>query len=179
MTPIAPLKRFARAKSGLAAVEFAIMLPMMVFLMFGSVDLIDLLGANKRSQNVAASLADVVARDTEISNAEVDGLWSASDILMFPSTTTGMKLRVTSVSVQSPTSAVVTWSEAHGGLAPLGQNSTVTLPAGMMQPGTSIIMTESIYNYSTPLGILSAGQMLLTHTAYRRSRLVDPIPRIP
>ena len=51
---------------------------MMIFLLFGSVDLIDVLGANKRAQNAAASLADVVARDTEISNAEIAGLWAAS-----------------------------------------------------------------------------------------------------
>ncbi|MEJ0060037.1 MAG: TadE/TadG family type IV pilus assembly protein [Terricaulis sp.] len=42
------LRRFARAKSGLAALEFALLAPMMVFLLFGSVELIDALGANRR-----------------------------------------------------------------------------------------------------------------------------------
>ena len=91
---LARLNKFARAQSGLAALEFAILLPMMVVALFGSIDVIDTLNANKRAQNVAASLSDVVARDTEISNAEVSGLWSACDILMYPNTSSAMKVRV-------------------------------------------------------------------------------------
>jgi Flp pilus assembly protein TadG len=171
------LRRFAKANKGLAALEFAILAPMMIFLLFGSVDLLDVLGANKRSQNVAASLADVVARDTEITNSEVTGLWAALDVLMFPDDGAGMQVRVSSVSITSATQARVVWSEGHGMTARTA-NSTVSLPAQMMTAGTSVIMTETVYPYETPLGFLRTGAMNLSHTAYRRSRLVDPIPRL-
>jgi hypothetical protein len=58
-------------------------------------------------------------------------------------------------------------------------DSNVTLPAGMMQPGTSVIMAETSYSYSSPLGLLVAGSVAMTHEAFRRSRQVDPIPRVP
>lgn len=170
-------RRFGRAKKGTAGLEFAILLPMMVFLMFGSVDLLDMLDTNRRVENAAASVADVVARDTEISNAEITGLWSALGVLMFPDTATGVNARVTCVQVQSPTTAQVVWSEGHG-MAALNTGSTVTLPSGMMITGTSIIMTEASMNYAVPIGFLLAGPTTLSHTAYRRSRLVDPIPRV-
>lgn len=170
------LRRFVRAEKGLAALEFAILMPMMVFLLFGSVDLIDVLGANQRSQNVAASLADVVARDTEVTNAEVAGLWDAVDVLMFPNDGADVQARVTSVSIVNSTTARVVWSEGHG-MSALTVDSTVALPAAMMTPGTSVIMTETIYPYSAPLGFLFAGSIDMRHTAYRRSRLVDPITR--
>lgn len=173
----ANLRKFARAKSGLAALEFAILLPMMVVALFGSIDLIDTLSANKRAQNVTASLSDVVARDTEVSDAEVSGLWAATNILMYPNSSTAMQVRVTSVSITSATSATVVWSEGHGGYAPRVANSTVSLPSAMMNAGTSVIMTETIYPYSPPLGFIFPS-ITLTHTAYRRSRLVDPIPRV-
>lgn len=172
------IRRFARAEQGLAALEFAIILPMMVFVLFGSVDLIDMLGANKRAQNFTASLADVVARDTEVSDAEVTGLWAAGDILMFPDSSAGMQVRISSVSIVTASNAQVVWSEGHGGYAARTANSTVALPAAMMNPGTSIIMTETIYAYTPPLGILFTGTTQMTHTTYRRSRLVDPIPRV-
>ncbi|WP_395645792.1 TadE/TadG family type IV pilus assembly protein [Terricaulis sp.] len=178
MKLIANLRRFARAKSGLAALEFAILLPMMVFVLFGSVDLIDVLGANKRAQNVAASVADVVARDTEITNSEVQGLWAAVEVLMFPNTGANMEIRVTSISIVSSTSAKVVWSEGHGGYAPRQVNSTVALPSAMMQTGSSVIMTETIYHYTPPLGFIWTGPADMRHTAYRRSRLIDPIPRL-
>jgi Flp pilus assembly protein TadG len=169
------LRRFARANKGLAALEFAIIAPMMIFLLFGSVDLIDVLGANKRAQNVAASLADVVARDTEVSNNEIDGLWAALDLLMFPDSSEGMQVRVTSVRIESSTSARVVWSRGHG-MSARTNNSTVSLPTQMMRPGTSIILAETTYPYTAPLGFLYSGPLTLRHDAYRRSRLIDPIP---
>jgi Flp pilus assembly protein TadG len=177
MRPFPRLRRFAAANKGLAALEFAIIAPMMIFLLFGSVDLIDVLNANQRVQNSAASLADVVARDTEVSNDEVTGLWAALDVLMFPNDGSDVDIRVTSVSIDSSTSARVVWSEGHG-MAPRVVNSTVALPPQMMTPGTSIIMTETSYEYRSPLGFLLPGPVNLNHEAYRRSRLVDPIPRL-
>ena len=62
MKLIQTLRRFARENKGVAALEFAIIAPLlMVPLLLGTVDLIDVMGANKRAQNAAASIADVVA----------------------------------------------------------------------------------------------------------------------
>jgi hypothetical protein len=54
----------------------------------------------------------------------------------------------------------------------------VTLPAAMMQANTSIIMAETNYQYNSPLNFLFSGPITMSHTAYRRSRLIDPIPRV-
>jgi Flp pilus assembly protein TadG len=171
------MRRFGRAKKGLAALEFALIAPMMIFLLFGSVDLIDVLGANTRAQNAAASLADVVARDTEVSNAEVTGLWDALDILMYPDDAGDISVRITSVRVVNATTATVVWSEGHG-MTARTVNSTVALTPAMMTPGTSVIMAETTFAYESPLGFLLAGPVNMTHDAFRRSRLVDPIPRV-
>lgn len=171
------LRRFVAAKKGSAALEFAIIAPMMIFLLFGSVDLLDVLSANKRVQNAASSIADVAARDTEISNAEVDGFWAALNVLMFPDSGASVNMRLTSVRIVDASTARVVWSEGRGLTARLA-DSTVSLPEAMMTPGTSVIMTEATYSYRSPLGFLLAGPVTITHNAYRRSRLVDPIPRV-
>lgn len=173
------LRKFSRAKGGVAALEFAIIAPLlMVPLLLGTVDLVDVLGANKRAQNAAASLADVVARDTEVSNAELASLWRALDVLMYPNDPAQMEMRLTSVSIVNASTARVVWSEGHGGMTARNAGSTVALDARMMQVGTSIIMAESVYKHDTPLGFLFQNQVRLTHNAYRRSRLVDPIARV-
>lgn len=172
------MRHFGPAESGLAALEFAIILPMMVFLLLGSVDLLDALSVNRRAENVAASLADVVARDTAVSNAEMTGIWAAVNLLMYPGTDATMSERITSINVTSATTATVVWSEARNGLSPLSTNSTVTLPSQMMIAGTSLIRAETIYHYQSPLNFLYSGTVDFPHTVYRRSRLVDPIPRV-
>ena len=172
-------RRVGAAKSGLAALEFAIILPMMVFLLLGSVDLLDALSVNRRAENVAASLADVVARDTAVSNSEMTGIWAALNLLMYPGTDSSLSERVTSITITSATNAQVVWSEAQHGLSPLAVNSTVTLPSQMMVAGTSVIRADTIYHYQSPLNFLYPGTVDFPHTVYRRSRLVDPIPRVP
>lgn len=179
MNLIRILRRFARENKGVAALEFAIIAPLlMVPLLLGSVDLIDVMGANKRAQNAAASLADVVARDTEISNAEMSGLWAGLNILMYPNDPGTMEMRITSVSIENASTARVVWSEGHGGMSGRQAGTTVPLDSRMMTVGTSIIMVESVYKYDAPLGFLFQNQVRMTHNAYRRSRLVDPIPRV-
>lgn len=173
------LRRFKRAKRGMAAVEFALIAPMMVFLLLGSVELLDALGANRRAQNTAASLADVVSRDNSISNAEVSGLWAAVEILMFPDPANlAVDARVTSIFVESASTARVVWSEGHNGYSALPNNSVVTLPSEMMVPNTGLILTDIRYHYTAPLNILFGGGTSMEHSAYRRARLVDPIPRV-
>ena len=172
------LRRFARETKGLAALEFAILAPMMMLLLFGSMELIDMVLVNRRVQNVAASVSDVVARDTEVSNDEITGLWSASDVLIFPENATPMSLRITSITIISATSAQVLWSEGHGMAARAVGESITGLPDEMMQPGSNIIMGEVEYPYSLPIGLVWDGEMTMRHTSYRRSRMVDPIPRV-
>jgi Flp pilus assembly protein TadG len=179
MRMLARLRHFIRARSGLAALEFALIAPMMILLLFGSVELIDAVDASRRAQNATSSLSDVVARDTAVSDAEVAGLWSALDILMFPDNGSGMAVRITSIRIVSSTEARVEWSEVrNSGFSALAKNTAVSLPSPMMVPGSSIIRTETIFSYHPPLNFLFAATVPITHTSYRRSRLVDPIPRV-
>ncbi|MCR6643953.1 MAG: pilus assembly protein [Terricaulis sp.] len=171
------LRRFALAHGGHAAVEFAVLLPVMLLLLFGSVDLIDMMQANRRAQNTAASIADVVARDTEVTTEEVTGLWSAVNLLMFPSDGNDVKIRINSVLVVDGARAEVVWSEGHG-ISARASGEQVTLPDGMMQPGSSLIMAETEFSYRSPLGFLTPSARTFRHTIHRRSRLVDPIPRV-
>ncbi|MBC7767879.1 MAG: pilus assembly protein [Phycisphaerales bacterium] len=173
------LRCFGRDEKGAAAVEFALVAVfIMVPLLLGSVDLIDAMNANSRTQNVAASLADVVARDTEVSNDEVAGYWDALEVLIYPNNATDVEVRITSIRIVNATTATVVWSEGHG-MTALNAGSSVTgLAAAMMNPGTSIIMAESSYTYETPMGFLFEDGITFRHKAYRRSRLVDPIPRV-
>lgn len=173
MKLIARLRRFARASSGLAALEFALLAPIMLTLLFGSIETIDALGANRRVQNVAASLADVIARDNSVSEDEITGLWAALDILMFPEDGAGMGVTVSSISIDADLNANVEWSRAYNGYAP----AAVVVPAAMRRAGTSLIVAQVNYRYNSPISFLiDALGFDMRHTVFRRSRLVDPIP---
>jgi Flp pilus assembly protein TadG len=198
---LARLRRFARDRKGLAAVEFALIAPMMVLLLLGSVEIVNILQTNRRAENTAASLADVVSRDTEVSDQEVAGLWAATTPLMFPDTPVGLDIRITSIRFDSTRQGRVVWSErcalmngggcGASGYSQLMANAIVAnseMPSEMRVPETSVVRVETTYRYRPALGFFfmeSTGALrrdglerTLRHVAYRRSRLVDPIPRV-
>ncbi|MBL8558968.1 MAG: pilus assembly protein [Hyphomonadaceae bacterium] len=171
------LKRALRDKRGLAALEFALMAPMMVLILFGSIELTELMATNRRAENTTASLADVVSRDTVITNAELTDLWAAAGALMYPNTATPMQMRISSVQVQTATEARVLWSDGYGGYAPRAAGSTFSLPSGMMVPGTSVVVAETSYRYNPPIGVFLDLAFDLKHVEYRRPRIADPVTR--
>ena len=112
--------RFARARDGAAAVEFALLAPMMILFLFGAIEIISMLQCNQRVSNSAISIADIISRDTSVSNADMNGLWPAALPLMFPNNATGMNFRVTSISIDSNGAGSVVWSD----VCSVNQNGT-------------------------------------------------------
>jgi hypothetical protein len=47
----------------------------------------------------------------------------------------------------------------------------------MMIVGSSVIMAETSYRYTPPIGVFLKLAMTLTQTEYRRPRVVDPVVR--
>lgn len=187
----ARFRRFLRSTRGLAALEFALIAPMMLFLLFGAVELTNALNTVRRVENVAASLADVVSRDNSVSQEEMDDLWHAIEPLMYPDAGTGTRIRISSIFVEDESTARVIWSQGHGGYAARTENSTITLPPAMRIPGRGIILSEIIYPYNPMLNFVfgngglhtmvdpesqNRGGFDISKIAYRPARLVDPIP---
>lgn len=168
-------RRMLRDKRAVAALEFALMLPLMVLMLFGSVELTQSVAANRRVQNTAASLADVVSRDTVVTTQEVTDLWTAAKPLMYPNSSTPMKMAITCIHVQSATKAVVLWSDASG-LSPKTKGATISLPSGLMIASTYLIMSETEYAYSPPSKFV-VGTMTLKHTEYKRTRSGSEVKR--
>jgi len=186
---ISALRRFGAAREGLAAVEFALILPMMCLLLLGSVEITSFLQANRRLENASSSLADVMSRDTIVTNDEMTGMWAALEPLMYPNSGDAVDVRITSIQITSDTEAHVVWSEIRGTTYSQleADDPVTTLSANMMVEGTSIIRVEAAMNYQPPIGFFfldNANRLgrdqtskALSHIAYRRSRLADPIER--
>lgn len=177
MTLLTRFRRYLADRRGLAALEFALIAPMMVVTLFGSIEVTELLACSRRAENTTASVADVISRDTEITDDEMDDLWAAATALMFPNSATPLKMRVSSVSIISDSEARVLWSEGHNGFNARAPNSLVPLPSGMMIPGTSVIMAETDYRYVPPIGVFLDVTLAINNVEYRRPRIADPVTR--
>lgn len=168
--------RFLRNTSGLAAVEFALIAPLMLALYFGVTELSDGLMANTKAASVAATAADLTAQNDKLCNSEMTDIFAALNNIMFPYPTTSTRIVISSLVDAGSNTVRVAWSNAQNG-TPRSVNSVVAIPSGLVTSGSgdSVILAEVTYHYSSPAGKLIYGSIAMNDIFYlhpRRGKVV-------
>jgi len=171
------LARFRRAKDGLAAVEFAMLAPVMVALFLGSIELCDALDCQQKVTGMASTASDLVAQETQITNSDISNVFSAVNSIVYPYPTTGLQIVISSV-VDNNGTAKVAWSDAQNA-SPRAVGSVVTLPTGVMPSNGSVILAEVTYPYGSPVSDYITGTINMNETFYGRPRRSSIISRVP
>jgi Flp pilus assembly protein TadG len=170
------LRRFRRDRTGVSAIEFALILPIMMLLFCGTVDVTDAVTLNRKVTRTTDTLGDLVSQTTSLTNSEMKNVLDISTSIMSPYTTTPLKLLVTGVSIDSKGKATVTWSDARNRTA-LTKGATVTLPSQVTVPNTFLIVTEVTYDYKPTIGYVMTGTYVLKDTSYLRPRSGTTVTR--
>ncbi|MCY0726030.1 hypothetical protein OVW19_30265, partial [Klebsiella pneumoniae] len=76
-------------------------------------------------------------------------------------------MRVTSVVADANNIPRVAWSSGRA-MSGRAVNSIVTVPGGMLTPGSSVILAEIQYTFTSPFGEFLVGGVVLTDTFYLR-----------
>lgn len=150
------LRRFRRDESGLSALEFAIIAPVMLTSLLGAVEVSNGMLADRKVTLVTSTIADLAAQDKNIINAEMEDIWGAGAAVMYPMPASTLRMRISSI-VADPSTGVtrVDWSSSRD-MPPLAAGAAVTVPAGMVPPGGSVIFAEVEYTYVSSISSLYA-----------------------
>lgn len=144
------LTRIARDNRGVAAVEFAFVLPILAIMLLGTVEVARAVDADRRFGNATAMVTDLIAREQELDDADLAGMMQAIDHLMRPYDANTLSVGV--VAVRAPMAAgeqpKVEWSYSHRGKTVPAKCASYALPADLVSPGGRVIVVESAYNFS-------------------------------
>jgi Flp pilus assembly protein TadG len=167
------LRRFGRATQGLAAIEFALIAPVMIAMFYGAVELSSALDCDARVSRVASTSADLVAQATSVSTTDMTNIFNAATAILYPYAATASAITVSSLVDDGKGATKVVWSDTNvkgGSGRTLG--STVTIPPGLVPKGsgTSVIMAEVVYTYSAPITLFLGGPVTFRDTFYSRPR---------
>jgi Flp pilus assembly protein TadG len=164
---------------GVAAVEFAMIVPIMFVLFVGSVEFSQAITVDRRVTQVASSTADLVARTKSTSTSEMNGIMEIIAQLMAPYSATPLKLTILNV-YSDPNNASdtkVCWSYNHnGGAVNYTNGQSYSLPTGVVQAGESVIVADVTYTY-TPLifDYFIKSATTFTETFYLKPRLSSSV----
>lgn len=173
----ARLRRFVNERHGVAAVEFALILPVMVLMYVGTVELTNAISVNRKVVATASTVGDLTAQASNIDDTSMSGILDASAAVMEPYSSSPLKLRVTQVVVDATGKATVGWSSARNMTAFTKGSSFSGLPTGLKTPSTYLIYSEVNYGYVSPIGQFIQGTLTLSESFYLRPRVGSCVQR--
>ena len=173
---VRPLHRLAGDERGVSAVEFAMLLPLMLALYLGAVEISQGIAADRKVTLTARTVADLVSQVTSINNSNMTNSLNASAAVMVPYSSSNLKVTVSSITIDSQGAATFAWSDTLNGTA-RAVGSSVTLPTALNVASTSLIWSEVQYTYKPTIGYVVSGTLTLKDQIYMRPRLSDSVAR--
>jgi Flp pilus assembly protein TadG len=166
-----------RDNRGVSALEFALLLPLMLTLYLGAVELSQGIAAHRKVTLTARTIADLVSQVTSVNNADMTNSLNAAAAVMAPYPVGNLKVIVSSISVDVTGKATIVWSDSLNGTAHTTGES-VTLPSTLNIPGSSLIWSEAQYSYTPTIGYVLTNTLTLKDHIYMRPRLANMVARV-
>jgi Flp pilus assembly protein TadG len=171
MTSRSLIRRLAGDERGVSAIEFAMIAPILIAFYMGTTEFCQGFMAQKRMGHVSAMVADLVAQEEQVSAAAIDDIFDIGGLIMKPFPTATLHQQVSSVTMTDGV-ATVDWSRADG-MTAREVGSTITLPAGLITNGESVVVAEATYDYDSAADYLMPGLTRFSHIYYLRPRTAN------
>ena len=103
---------------GVAALEFALLVPILCLLYVGMAEVTQGAMAERRTAHTASTIGDLVAQSSSVTQAGVTQVFSIGAAIVYPYPTDSLKMRITSVVADAQGKTTVVWSQGSGLTAP-------------------------------------------------------------
>jgi len=172
---------FPRDNRGVAAVEFGLIAPIMIVLLFGMIDITRAIAIDRRFGDVTTTIADLVAREPSLTADDVEKMYDIADLIMAPYDASKLTISVIPVA-SNPTDAkktvvypATTNRPTHPEGHELARCTAYPLPDDMILANESVIVVETTYTFSPIFfglldGIWSGPEIALSDKAYAKPR---------
>jgi Flp pilus assembly protein TadG len=177
-------KTFIAAKDGVAAVEFGLIVPVMLVLFLGCVELSQGVAASRRVSQAAGTAGDLVAqvpKDTTPTNTYIQNIMDVSSYILAPYNTSTLKMEIKSIiSGATATSTREVWTCKYDGASPNvactcpTTTTAYVLPTGLVGANDGVIVASVEYGYrplvSLNFFVKNPSTMKLTEKLYLKPR---------
>ena len=174
------LRNLASDCSGIAATEFAVIVPIMLVMFFGTVEFSSGVAVDRKVTLVARTLSDLTSQSTSVADIDVTNFFTASGKILTPYVPTPTQAKISELYVDPTTlQARVQWSKSatlsSSGSVTLASgravSSTVAIPSALAIAGTYLIFSEVSYLYVPTIGyVMATSGVTLSDVSYTRPR---------
>ena len=170
----ASLRRFARDRDGVSAIEFAIILPFMLTLYLGGVELGDGLAIKFKTTLAVRTVTDLASQYVSIDGTNMQAILGAASAVLSPYSAGSAVVTLTELTVNGSGQGVVQWSCSLNGTA-YATNKKLTMPSNLQTSGITMLYGEVTYPYTPPIGYAITGTFNIYQNMYFYPRLSNSI----
>jgi Flp pilus assembly protein TadG len=171
------LRRFARDRTGVSAVEFALMLPVMLTLYIGAVEVGNGYAISFKSTLAARTVTDLASQYISIYNSDMTNILGAASTVLTPYPNANVVVTLSEVTTNAQGVGKVVWSNSLNGTARVA-TTTVALPTKLQTPNITIMYGEVTYPYTPSLGYVLTGTISIYQSFFFYPRMSTTIARI-
>jgi len=165
---------FWRNQTGVAAVEFALILPSLLLLYVGTVEIGQGLTAARKLNNAAVVTADLMAQSESLSTDDMNDIFAAAQATLAPYDTGSLKIQACVIAITGATQKVK-WCSAKNDLAPAkGATPPAPVPSALLESGVDMVVVRTRYHLDTPF----SSAMSVIGRGYDFQRVYVQRPRI-
>jgi Flp pilus assembly protein TadG len=182
------LSAFLADTRALAATEFAVIVPLMLVMFFGTVEFSSAVAIDRKVTLIARTLSDLTSQSPgTLTDANLQNTFTASISIMTPYDATLVKGTISQIYIDANKIATVQWSKAatiasgatQATLATstrsAGDKVTSIIPAGLLNASSYLIFSEVDYTYTPTVGYVLKSSLPLHDISYTRPRQVSCI----
>jgi Flp pilus assembly protein TadG len=166
--------RFLRSERAIAAVEFALVLPLMLFIFVGVSEVGQAIEISRKVTVTTRIVTDLVTQYSTMTSSTMSTVLAASAQVIAPYSSNNLAITVSQISTNASGSATVTWSATLNGTA-LTPCSKFTLPTALDQDNISLIYGTVTYSFTPVLGYKIIGTIPISDQIYMSPRLTNSI----
>ena len=165
------IRKLRQRQGGVAAVEFAFILPIMLTTFFGLVETTQGVMVDRKVTLLNRTLADIASQTVAVNDAERNNMFNAARTTISPFPENAVSMTFSSVVIAANGTAKVCWTETQGSMTGLAPGATITLPTGLNVPSSSLIISKSNYPYTPAVGYTLTGTINIGNSPiYMRPR---------
>lgn len=146
------LLRFAACNRAIAAVEFALILPVLLVLFLGTFEITRAIEINRKVNNAANIVADLVTQSDQATVfSALDDIFQAADVMLSPYESAPLGIVLSAVRLNSDNNPEVVWSvECKSTLLTTGTQPPATYSAlsTLYDSDVDLVVAVATYNHS-------------------------------
>lgn len=169
MRALEKLASLWRDRSGVIAVEFALILPTLIVIFVGTFEASNLVRVKMKFDEAAPAIANLVAlQNPSKTGSLTSDFCTAASYMLSPFSTSGLNVEVASVTNYSGTSTV-DWTATCNNLT--NPSSNTTLVSGLLpNSGDTVIVVQTSYTYTAPIHMVLGSTYTFTNNGFSRPR---------